>query len=139
VERPRAHLLFERARVFYDRASAATSAPDDIKFGHARSLYYLERWGESRRAFLRMANATLGSTPYDRRVVMYLAALAVRRGDTAEVSNLRQRLQQAVATGAEREYFNARIAALRGLESLAIQHLDSAITLGAAVGDSNGG
>jgi hypothetical protein len=43
-----AHALFVRALDVYSNERASGIAPEEILFGLARSLYYLERWGEAR-------------------------------------------------------------------------------------------
>jgi hypothetical protein len=132
-EPARARRLFARALAYYDSTSSATLVSDAIIFGRARSLYYLERWDESRPMFARLAKQPLGSTRYDRRAVIFLGALAARRGDTSDVSRLRAMLERSVGTRAEKAYFDATVAALLGQKGHAIELLDSAIGLGAQI------
>jgi tetratricopeptide (TPR) repeat protein len=129
----RARRLFARALAYYDSAASATDVPDGIIFGRARSLYYLERWDESRTMFVRLARQPLGSTRYDRRAMIFLGALAARRGDTSDVARLRTVLQRSVGTRAEKAYFDATVAALLGQKGQAIELLNSAISLGAQI------
>ena len=124
-----ARKLFARALDLYGRAPAG----DPTLFGRARSLYYLERWDEARRAFAQLIHSTSGSTHYDWQAALFLGSIAARHGDTSEVARIRDRLHGLNVPPAEEEYFDARVAAVRGGKDSALEPLADAMRHGAQV------
>jgi tetratricopeptide (TPR) repeat protein len=127
----RAHALFERALYAYSDERASGIAHDVILFGLARSLYYLERWGEARAAFEQLAGAPSNSSPNSRRALVFLGSLAARRGDSAEVSRIRGLLHRSSVNPAILQYFEARVAAVLGDNESALTLLSDAVQKGA--------
>jgi tetratricopeptide (TPR) repeat protein len=126
----RAHALFERAFYAYSDKRASGIADDVILFGRARSLYYLERWGEARVAFEQLAGAPSNS-PNSLRALVFLGSLAARRGDSAEVSRIRGLLQRSSVNPAILQYFEARVAAVLGDNENALKLWSDAVQKGA--------
>jgi hypothetical protein len=102
----------------------------DVLRGRARGLYYLGQWEASRAAFDQLAALSATSSVNDWRSFVFLGALAARRGDTVEVSRLRALLDAPSMNPAAGQYFEARVAALRGESERAINYLAAAVSLG---------
>ena len=64
---------------------------------------------------------------------MFLGSIAVRDGDSVEVNRIRVRLDSLHVNPAEAEYFEARVAALRGQRDWALRLLSKAVDHGAQV------
>jgi tetratricopeptide (TPR) repeat protein len=136
IGRPeRARRLFARALDAYTSESPVTAAPALILFGKARARYYLGQWDDARVLFDTLTMVQPGTTRYDKQAVLYLASLAARHGDTAEVSRLRYRLAGSVPKDGETEYFEARVAALLGQEARALEFLSAAVERGVGTSD----
>jgi tetratricopeptide (TPR) repeat protein len=106
------------------------SASQDAQRGRARSLYYLRRWDDARKAFEHLANAPSNTSTADWRSLLFLGSLAARRGDTAEVSRIRSELHASSMNPAIAQYFEARVAAVAGQRDRALELLATAISLG---------
>jgi hypothetical protein len=111
--------------------SPIRGSPDEILLIRGRSLYYLERWAEARVAFEQLARLGPGASRHDRRALLFLGSLAARRGDVSEVSRLRKLFRASIVIPAAEEYFDARVAALRGERDRALQLLATAVGHGA--------
>jgi DNA-binding SARP family transcriptional activator len=127
----RAHALFERALDEYSNEQASGIASEVIRFGLARSLYYLERWGEAQTAFEQLVGPPSNSSPNSRRALVFLGSLAARRGDSPEVSRIRGLLQRSSVNPAILQYFEARVAAVLGDNESALKLLSDAVQKGA--------
>jgi len=128
-----AHRLFSRALAFYTREPTNAEARDPMLFGKGRSLYYLGQWDDARAAFVQLTSAPLGTTPYDWRALIFLGSLAARRSDEAEVERIRGVLNGPTVNRAEAQYFEARVAAIRGQSERSLEFLAEAVRLGAHV------
>lgn len=126
----------EHAQRFFARAlqlygpNEVENASQDVQRGRARSLYYLQRWDDARKAFEQLANAPSNTSTTDWRSLLFLGSLATRRGDTAEVSRIRSHLHASSMNPAISQYFEARVAAVGGQRDRALELLATAISLG---------
>jgi len=126
----RAKVLFREAFDAYQARIDNHIASDADRFGQAQSLYYLEQWDSARASFERIAAAPIGRLRYDRRALLFLGSLAQRRRDSNEVSRLRQLLDSSYTSPALLNYFDARVAAVRGDNRTALTSLTRAASLG---------